>query len=104
MSYIRSKKKRRGNWIGRILSRNCLVKRVIEGKPEGRVDVTFRRRRRRKQLVDVLNGKERLLEIERGSTRSHCVENWLWERLWTCRQGENITYCDGPEYLYYGFM
>ena len=20
--------------------------------------------------------------IERGSTRSHCVENWLWLRLW----------------------
>jgi hypothetical protein len=24
--------------------------------------------------------------IERGSTRSHCLENWLWKRLWACRQ------------------
>ena len=24
--------------------------------------------------------------IERGSTRSHCTENWLWKRLWTCRK------------------
>ena len=23
---------------------------------------------------------------ERGSTRSHCVENSLWQRLWTCRK------------------
>jgi hypothetical protein len=26
-------------------------------------------------------GNERVVYIERGSTRSHCVENWLWERL-----------------------
>jgi hypothetical protein len=25
-----------------------------------------------------------LLEIERGSTRSRCVENSLWKGLWTC--------------------
>jgi hypothetical protein len=28
----------------------------------------------------------RILEIERGSTRWHAVENWLWRRLWTCRK------------------
>jgi len=27
-----------------------------------------------------------MLEIERGSTRSHSVENWLWKRLWTCHE------------------
>jgi hypothetical protein len=26
------------------------------------------------------------LEVERGSTRSHSVENLLWKRLWTCRK------------------
>jgi len=26
------------------------------------------------------------VEIERGSTRSHCVENWLCKRLWTSRK------------------
>ena len=25
------------------------------------------------------------MEIVKGSTRSHCVENWLWRRRWTCR-------------------
>ena len=25
-------RKRKGNWIGQILSRNCLLKQVIEGK------------------------------------------------------------------------
>jgi len=24
--------------------------------------------------------------IQRGSTRSHSMENWLWKRLWTCRE------------------
>jgi len=26
-----------------------------------------------------------MLGTARGSTRSHCVENWLWKGLWTCR-------------------
>jgi len=36
------------------LRRNCLLKHVIEGKIEGRIEVTGRRRRRRKQLSDDL--------------------------------------------------
>jgi len=43
-------KRRKANWIGHILHRNCLLKRVIEGKVEGRI-LTGTRRRRRKQLV-----------------------------------------------------
>jgi len=34
--------------------------------------------------VYVSLGKDRVLEIERGSTRRHCVENLFWTRLWTC--------------------
>jgi hypothetical protein len=26
-----------------------------------------------------------ILEIERGSTRSHCVENSLRKRVWNCK-------------------
>jgi len=37
-----------------ILRRNCPVKHVIDGNIEGRIDVTERRGRRRKQLVDEL--------------------------------------------------
>jgi hypothetical protein len=40
-------KRREANWIGHTLRRNCLLKRVIEGKIEGRIRVVRRRRRRR---------------------------------------------------------
>jgi hypothetical protein len=30
-------KRRKANWIGHILYRNCLLKHVIEGKLEGRI-------------------------------------------------------------------
>jgi len=33
---------------------------------------------------------ERLLEIERGSTRLHSVENLLWKRLWMCLKADNV--------------
>jgi hypothetical protein len=47
-------KRRKANWIGHILRRNCLLKHVIEGKLEGRIEMTGRRGRRRKQLLDDL--------------------------------------------------
>jgi hypothetical protein len=43
-------KRRKANWIGHILLRNCLLKHVIEGKLEERVGMTGRRGRRHKQL------------------------------------------------------
>jgi hypothetical protein len=36
------------------LRRNCLLKHIIEGKIEGRIEVGGRRGRRRKQLLDDL--------------------------------------------------
>jgi hypothetical protein len=33
-------KRRKDNWIGHILHRNCLLRHVIEGKMEGRIEVT----------------------------------------------------------------
>ena len=41
-------KRRKAKWIGHSWRRNCLIKHVIEGKIEGRIEVTGRRRRRRK--------------------------------------------------------
>ena len=36
------------------------------------------------------------MKIERRSTRAHCVENWLWQRLWTCRMTDKrINQCTG---------
>jgi len=43
-------RKRKTNWIGHILRRNCLLKQAIEGKIKGEMEVT---RRRRKLLDDL---------------------------------------------------
>ena len=46
-------KRRKANWIGHVLCRNCPLKHVIEGKIEGRIEIMGRQgRRRRKQLLD----------------------------------------------------
>jgi hypothetical protein len=37
--------RRKANWIGHILRKNCLLKHVIEGKLEGRIEVMRRRGR-----------------------------------------------------------
>jgi hypothetical protein len=50
-------RKLKANWIGHILRRNCLLQRVIEGKMQGGIEVTGRRGRRRRKLLDDL--KER---------------------------------------------
>ena len=34
--------KRKANWTGHILHRNCLLQRVVEGKIKGRIEVTGR--------------------------------------------------------------
>jgi hypothetical protein len=52
-------KRRKANWIGHILRRNCLLKHVIGGKLERRIEMTGRRGRRRKQLLDDLKEKRR---------------------------------------------
>jgi hypothetical protein len=49
---------KKANWIGHNLRRNCLLKHVIEGKLEGRIEMTGRRGRRRKQLLDDLRKRE----------------------------------------------
>ena len=47
--------RRKANWIGHILRRNCLLKHSIEGKIEGGIEVTERRGRICKQLLNDLN-------------------------------------------------
>jgi hypothetical protein len=46
-------RKRKANWIGHILRRGCLLKQVIEGKIQGQIEVT----RRRKKLLDDLEDR-----------------------------------------------
>ena len=65
--------KRKANWIGHILHRNCLLQQVIKGRIKGRIEVTGRRERRRSKLLDDL--KER-----RGY--SHLKEETLDRTVW----------------------
>jgi len=70
--------KRKANWISHILRRNCLLQRVIEGKIKGGIEVTGRRGKIRRKLLDDL--KER-----RGY--SHLKEEALDHTIWTARFG-----------------
>ena len=54
---LREIRKRKANWIGHILRRNCLLKQVIKGKIKGEMGVTRRRGRRRKKLLDDLKDR-----------------------------------------------
>jgi hypothetical protein len=53
-------RRRKANWIGHILHRNCLLSHTIEGKIRG----TRRRRRRRKQLLDALKEARRYWNLK----------------------------------------
>ena len=71
-------RKRKANWIGHILRRNCLLKQVIEGKIKGEMEVARRRgRRRRKLLVDLTDRRE----------YSHLKEEALDCTIWRHRFG-----------------
>ena len=50
-------RKRKANWIGHILCRNCLLKQVIKGKIKGEMEVARRRGRRHKKLLDDLKDR-----------------------------------------------
>jgi hypothetical protein len=45
---------RKANWIGHILRTSYVLKHLIEGKIEGRIEVTGRRGRKRRQLLNEL--------------------------------------------------
>ena len=51
---VENMKRRKVSRTGHILRRNCLLKQVIEGEIEGRIEVTARRGRRRQQLLENL--------------------------------------------------
>jgi hypothetical protein len=75
-------KRGKANWIGHILLRNCLLKAVIEGKLEGRIEMTGRGGRRRKQLLDDLREKRRQWKFK---------EEALDRTLWRTRFGRGYT-------------
>jgi hypothetical protein len=78
-------RKRKANWIGHILRRNCLLQRVIERKIQRGMEVSGIQGRKRRKLLDNLKDR-RGYSFEGGSSGSHYVEISLWKRLWTCRK------------------
>jgi hypothetical protein len=58
MNIVRTIQRRKDNWIGHILRINCLLKHVIEGKLEGRTEMTVRRGRRRSSYWMTLRKRE----------------------------------------------
>jgi hypothetical protein len=76
MNILHKIRKRKANWIGHILRRNCLLQRVIKGEIQGGIEVTARQGRRRRKLLDDL--KER-----RGY--SHLMEETLDRTMWRAR-------------------
>jgi len=67
---LRTIKIREAIWIGHILSKNCLLKHVIEGKVGGRTEVTGRRGRRFKQLLNDLKREQE----DTGLKKKHYVQ------------------------------
>ena len=57
-------RKRKANWIGHTLRRNCLLQQVIEGKIKGQIEVTRRRGRRSKKLLDDLKDRRRYSQLK----------------------------------------
>ena len=66
-------RKRKANWIGDILRRNCLLQQVIEGKIKGQIEVTRRRGRRRKKLLDDLKDRRGYCQL-----KEEALDRTMW--------------------------
>jgi len=65
--------KRKANWIGHILRRNCHPKQVMEGKIKGQIEVTRRQGRRRKKLLDDLKDRRGYCELKEDA-----LDHTMW--------------------------
>jgi hypothetical protein len=57
-------KRRKAIWIGQILRRNCILKHVIEGKLQGKIQMMGRQGKRCKQLLYDLKEKRRYWKLK----------------------------------------
>jgi len=73
--------KRKANWIGHILRKNCLLQRVIEGKIKGGIEGTGRRGRRRRKLLD---------DLKESTGYCHLKEETLDRTVWRARFGRGF--------------
>ena len=66
-------RKQKANWIGHILRRNCLIHQGIEEKIKGEMEMTRRRGKRCKKLLD---------DLREGRGYSHLKEEALNRTMW----------------------
>jgi len=66
-------RKRKANWIGHFLRRNCLLKQVIEGKIKREIEVARRRGRRRKKLLDDLKDRRGYSDL-----KEEALDRTMW--------------------------
>ena len=74
-------RKRKANWIGHILRRNCVLQRVIEGNIQVGIEVTGRQGRRRRKLLD---------DLKESRGYSHLKEEALDRTMWRARFGRTF--------------
>ena len=73
INILQTRKSRKTNWIGHILLRHCLLKHIIEGKIERRIEVNIRRGRRHKQLLGYLKDRTGY-----GKLKEEAPDRSLW--------------------------
>jgi hypothetical protein len=73
--------KRKANWIGHILRRNCLLRQVVEEKIKGGIEVAGIRGRRRRKLLD---------DVKERRGYSHLKEEALDRAMWRARFGRGF--------------
>jgi hypothetical protein len=78
--------KRKANWIGHILRRNCLLQGVIEGRIKGWIEVTGRRGRRRRKHLDDLKERRGYSHLKEEALDRTMWRVPFWKRLWICRK------------------
>ena len=74
--YFTQIKRRKADWNVRILRGKVLKKHIIKGKKEEKIEVTERRGRRRKTVLDDLKEKRRFLKLE-----AKALDRILWRTL-----------------------
>ena len=74
-------RKRKANWIGHIIRRICLLKQIMERKIKGQIEVTRRRGRRRKKLLDDLKDRRGYSQLK---------EEALDRTMWRSRFGRGF--------------
>jgi hypothetical protein len=83
---LQTTKRGQANWIGHMLRRNGLLKHVVKGKVEGRIEVAGRRgRRRHKKLMGDLKEKRGFCRLK---------EEALHRTLWRTRFGRTYGLVD----------